>query len=124
MLGTTNEFVGHDRRVTYEASADILARAQRLVPALASARVIRGWAGLRPMTPDGLPVYDTIPDVPGFYVAVGHSGITLAPITGQVFLDLITKGRTDLPIAPYSLRRFTGADLEWARAPIKGAARH
>jgi glycine oxidase ThiO len=124
MLGTTNEFVGHDRRVTYEAGADILARAQRLVPALASARVIRGWAGLRPMPPDGLPIYDTIPDVPGFYVAVGHSGITLAPITAQVFLDLITKGRTDLPIAPYSLSRFTDADLEWARVPIKGAARH
>ena len=124
MIGTTNEFVGHDRRVTYEAGADVLARAQRLVPALAGARVIRGWAGLRPMTPDGLPIYDAVPQVPGFFVAVGHSGITLAPITGQVFLDLITKGRTDLPIGPYSLSRFTTADLEWTQEPIKGAVRH
>ncbi len=124
MVGTTNEFVGHDRRVTYEAGAEILARAARIVPALAGARVIRGWAGLRPMAPDGLPIYDAVPQVPGFFVAVGHSGITLAPITGQVFCDLITKGRTDLPIAPYSLSRFTNADLEWAREPIKGAARH
>jgi glycine/D-amino acid oxidase-like deaminating enzyme len=54
-------------------------------------------------------------------VAVGHSGITLAPITGQVFLDLITKGRTDLPIAPYRLGRFTPADFEWMREPVKGA---
>lgn len=124
MVGTTNEFVGHDRSVTYEAGAQILARAQRIVPALARARLIRGWAGLRPMAPDGLPIYDAVPQVPGFYVAVGHSGITLAPITGRVFLDLITKGRTDLPIAPYSLSRFTAADFEWMREPVKGAVRH
>jgi glycine/D-amino acid oxidase-like deaminating enzyme len=124
MLGTTNEFVGHDRRVTYEAGADILARARRLVPALAGARVIRGWAGLRPMSPDGLPIYDAVADVPGFFVAVGHSGITLAPITGQIFLDLITRGRSDLPVAPYSLSRFTSTDLEWMREPVKAVARH
>jgi glycine/D-amino acid oxidase-like deaminating enzyme len=124
MLGTTNEFVGHDRAVTYEAGADILARARRIVPALGAARVIRGWAGLRPMTPDGLPIYDAVPGVQGFYVAVGHSGITLAAVTGQVFLDLITKEHTDLPIAPYTLSRFTRADLEWMREPIKGAVRH
>ena len=124
MVGTTNEFVGHDRAVTYEAGAAILERSRRIVPALAGARVIRGWAGLRPMTPDGLPLYDAVPQVPCFFVAVGHSGITLAPITGQVFLDLITKGRTDLPISPYRLGRFTAADFEWMREPIKGAARH
>jgi glycine/D-amino acid oxidase-like deaminating enzyme len=124
MVGTTTEFVGHDRAVTYEAGAEILARSLRIVPALAGARVIRGWAGLRPMPPDGLPIYDAVPQVPGFYVAVGHSGITLAPLTGQVFLDLITKGRTDLPISPYGLGRFTAADLDWMKEPIKGAARH
>jgi glycine/D-amino acid oxidase-like deaminating enzyme len=124
IAGTTNEFVGHDRRVTYEAGADVLARARRVVPALARARVIRAWAGLRPMTPDGLPVYDAVPQVPGFLVAVGHSGITLAAITAQVFLDLVTKGRTDLPIAPYSLSRFTVADLAWMREPVKASARH
>jgi glycine/D-amino acid oxidase-like deaminating enzyme len=124
MVGTTNEFVGHDRHVTYEAGVALLARAQRLVPALAAARVIRGWAGLRPMAPDGLPIYDAVAEVPGFLVAVGHSGITLAPITGQVFLDLITKERTDLPIAPYSLSRFTDVDLAWTGEPIRGAVRH
>jgi sarcosine oxidase subunit beta len=113
MVGTTNEFVGPDRRVTYEAAARVLARARRVVPALAPARVIRGWAGLRPMSPDGLPVYAAVPEVPGFYVAVGHSGVTLAPITGQIFLDLITTGGTSVALAPYSLRRFTPADLEW-----------
>jgi hydrogen cyanide synthase HcnC len=124
MLGTTNEFVGHDRRVTYEAGRDVLARAARLVPALGRARVIRGWAGLRPMTPDGLPIYEAVAEVPGFFVAVGHSGITLAPITGQAFCDLITKGRTDLPIALYSLSRFTDTDLEWTPEPLKNTAAH
>jgi len=124
MIGTTNEFVGHDRAVTYEATGDILDRARRIVPALAGARLIRAWAGLRPMTPDGHPVYDAVRALPGFYIAVGHSGITLAAVTAQVFLDLITRGRTDLPIAPYSLARFTAADLEWMSHPVKGAVRH
>jgi len=124
MIGTTNEFVGHDRAVTYEASGEILARARRIVPALGGARVIRGWAGLRPMTPDGLPIYEAVHELPGFHVAVGHSGITLAAVTAQVFLDLITKGRTDLPLAPYGLGRFTAADLEWMSQPVKGAVRH
>lgn len=124
MVGTTNEFVGHDRTTTYAATRQILDRACRVVPAFARARVIRAWAGLRPMPPDGLPIYDQVVQLPGFYVAVGHSGITLAPITGQVFLDLITKGRTDLPIAPYGLGRFTEADFAWARQPIKGAVAH
>jgi sarcosine oxidase subunit beta len=124
MIGTTNEFVGHNRAITYEAGVDILRNARRILPALARARVIRGWAGLRPMTPDGLPIYDAIRQVPGFYVAVGHSGITLAAVTGQVFLDLITSGRTDLPIMAYRLGRFTSADLQWMREPLKGAVRH
>lgn len=75
------------------------------------------------MSPDGLPIYGAVPSVPGFFVAVGHSGVTLAPVTGQVFLDLITAGRTDLPIAPYGLDRFTEAHLEWVREPMKGTAR-
>jgi sarcosine oxidase subunit beta len=124
MIGTTNEFVGHDRSVTYEAAARVLARACRVVPALAHARVMRGWAGLRPMSPDGLPIYDAVAEVPGFLVAVGHSGVTLAPITAQVFLDLLTTGRTDLPIAPYRLGRFTAADLEWSRTSHKAAVGH
>src|SRR5262249_32164918 len=82
MLGTTNEFVGENRAVTYDAAAEIVTRARRIVPRLARARVIRGWAGLRPMPVDGLPIYDAVPEVAGFYVAVGHSGITLAAITG------------------------------------------
>lgn len=124
MVGTTNEFVGHDRSVTYEAGVRVLDRACQAVPALAGARVLRAWAGLRPMSPDGLPIYGAVPEVPGFYIAVGHSGITLAPITGQIFLDLITTGHTSLPVEPYGLARFTEPDYAWAREPVKGDARH
>lgn len=124
MVGTTNEFVGYDRSVTYEAGVRVLGRARQVVPALAGARVLRAWAGLRPMSPDGLPIYGAVPEVPGFFIAVGHSGITLAPITGQVFLDLITTGHTSLPVEPYGLARFTERDYAWAREPVKGDARH
>lgn len=124
MIGTTNEFVGFDRRVTYEASLAILGRAARIVPALARIRLVRAWAGLRPMSPDGQPIYGPVSGVSGFYVAVGHSGVTLAAVTGQVFLDLVTKGKTELPIEPYGLDRFGAAELEWMREPMKGAVAH
>ena len=91
-----------------------------LGPSDATDRLIRDGALFRrgrtlvpPRWAVGLPVYDAVPQVPGFLVAVGHSGITLAAITAQVFLDLVTKGRTDLPIAPYSLSRLTTAQLAW-----------
>jgi sarcosine oxidase subunit beta len=124
MVGTTNEFVGFDRRTTYEAGVAVIARAARVVPALARMRVVRAWAGLRPMSPDGQPIYGPVNGVSGFYVAVGHSGVTLAAVTGQVFLDLVTKGTTDLPIGPYQLDRFGPEGIEWMREPIKGAVAH
>jgi glycine/D-amino acid oxidase-like deaminating enzyme len=57
---------------------------------------------------DRLPIYDRVPDVEGFYIAEGHSGITLAPLTGKIFTDLVVQGKTDIDLSPYSLKRFAG----------------
>jgi glycine/D-amino acid oxidase-like deaminating enzyme len=63
-----------------------LARAVRFVPALADALLVRTWAGLRPWTPDRLPLVGPVPGRAGLFLASGHEGLglTLAPLTGEI----------------------------------------
>ena len=106
LMGVTNEKVGENTGVTIDMISRIAKQAIRIIPALQRARAIRFTAALRPMTPDRLPIYQKIDGVRNYYVAVGHSGITLAPITGKIFSELITQGKTDIPIDEYRLERF------------------
>jgi glycine/D-amino acid oxidase-like deaminating enzyme len=110
LCGETGDFVGLDRTVTPDAIRSVAQRVVRLLPALAKAQVLRSFAGLRPWPPDGLPFLGPVSSVPGFYVAVGHSGITLSPAYGKVISDLIVDGRTDVPIEPYNPCRFDGRE--------------
>jgi sarcosine oxidase subunit beta len=71
----------------------ILATAARQVPALSSVTVEHVWAGIRAMTADGQPILDRMPGLPDAYVAVGHSGITLAPIIGYLMAGFVVSGR-------------------------------
>jgi glycine oxidase len=97
VVGTTLEKVGFDNRVTLGGLAQILARADRVVPGLEHLPLARSWAGLRPGTPDGLPYLGPIPGWEHLYAATGHGrkGILLAPITGQVMARLIVEGEPD-----------------------------
>ena len=65
-------------------------------------------AGMRPMTPDGLPLLGFLPACRDIVLASGHAmlGVTLAPVTGAVVADLLTQGTTSLPIAPFTPDRF------------------
>src|SRR5215831_7663609 len=85
IAGATIEYEGFDRSVTAGGMKSILTGAISLVPALAKARVEETWAGLRPDTPDHLPILGPT-DYEGLLVATGHfrSGILLAPITAQL----------------------------------------
>lgn len=105
-LGTTHEEVGFDWSTTAEAYQQIRDYAARLVPATKDLRVVRHFAGLRPMPRDGLPILGPVPHVPGFYIATSHSGITLSPIHGKIISDLIVEGETDVPIEAYDPLRF------------------
>ncbi|MES1259654.1 MAG: FAD-dependent oxidoreductase, partial [Gemmatimonadota bacterium] len=62
----------------------------RNYPALATMEPVRTWAGLRPGTPDGLPIIGPEPRLPGLWYATGHgrNGILLSGITG----DLVARG--------------------------------
>lgn len=108
--GETGDFAGVDKATTLEAARYLAQRAIRTVPALARAQALRVFAGLRPWPPDGVPFLGPVRGVPGFYVAVGHSGVTLAAVYGKVLSELILDGTTAVPIAPYDPLRYAGAD--------------
>jgi glycine/D-amino acid oxidase-like deaminating enzyme len=82
--------------------------ASSLVPALRDAQVTEAWAGLRPGSPDGLPVLGQVPGRENIFIAAGHfrNGVLLAPITGKAMTALILNGREDPLIAPYRAERF------------------
>jgi len=109
LLGSSREIVGFDRTVNPEVIRAIVARAIRFFPCLHSIHAIRTYAGLRPFTPDHLPVIGEVDSIKGFYIATGHEGggIGLGPITGKLISQMITGQRPDLPVEQLSPSRFT-----------------
>jgi glycine oxidase len=104
LAGSTLEHVGFDRAVTASGLAAIGAAVARMTPALAAAPVERTWAGLRPESPDLLPSFGWVRE--GLLAATGHyrSGIMLAPVTGEIVLELL-RGRTGRDLSPFDPRR-------------------
>jgi glycine oxidase len=84
IVGSTMEHAGFNAVVTAEGMAAICRGAIGLLPALARCDPIRSWAGLRPMTPDGVPILGKEPGCEGLWYATGHgrNGILLSAITG------------------------------------------
>ncbi|MBG9447579.1 NAD(P)/FAD-dependent oxidoreductase [Cytobacillus firmus] len=69
----------------------------------------QAWCGMRPMTPDGLPIIGKAPSLNNLYIASGHamSGISMALSTGSVMSVLITKGMSDIDLTPFRPDRFS-----------------
>lgn len=105
-IGTSNKDAGYDTATRPEWLPPFLREAVHLLPALRNVNILRVFAHLRPMPPDRLPIYDRAPGLDGFFIAVGHSGITLAPLTGKIFTDWIVNGKPDMDLTPYALSRF------------------
>ncbi|MBI5579675.1 MAG: FAD-binding oxidoreductase [Deltaproteobacteria bacterium] len=108
LIGSTREFVGFDRRTTFDGIRTIASRIAPVIPALKRVPVIRTFGGLRPYTPDGLPILGKVAELEGFIMAAGHEGdgIALSAITGELIADLITTGRTQFPLEAFRLERF------------------
>jgi D-amino-acid dehydrogenase len=66
------------------------------------------WSGLRPCTPDGVPVISNAPPIDNLVIASGHAmlGVSLAPITGKLAAQLACRASTDFDLLPVSLSRF------------------
>ena len=106
--GATVEDVGFRPRTTARGLAGLRRMARTLVPALRSAPVASAWAGLRPGSPDGLPVLGPLPGWRNVSVASGHfrNGVLLAPITGKLIAQLVLEGRAEMPLSPFNPGRF------------------
>jgi glycine oxidase len=107
IAGSTLENAGFDKSITPAGLQKILAAAVEIMPALAEAPIVETWAGLRPDTPDHLPVIGPT-DVEGLLIATGHyrNGILLAPVTARLLCDWIVDGRASLSAEAYSPLRF------------------
>jgi len=105
-IGTTNEEVGFDASTTSEAGAALSAMVIRWMPALSEVKLVRQWAGLRILTPDGFSVYAESQSHPGAFVAVCHSGVTLAAAHAALLADAIATGRLPPSLDDFHHRRF------------------
>jgi glycine oxidase len=108
LAGATVEYVGFDKNVTAGALQKIIDAALQLAPALADAQIEETWAGLRPDSPDHLPIIGPT-DLDGLLVATGHfrSGILLAPITAQLIREWITTQNVSHDWTRFSPMRFS-----------------
>lgn len=108
IMGTTVEDAGFDSRPTAAVVARLLAQAAQLAPRLADATFVDAWAGLRPGTPDALPMIGRLGEWRGLSIATGHfrNGILLAPITGELIADLLLRRQPRLALDAFDPTRF------------------
>jgi glycine oxidase len=108
VIGSTMEEAGFQPEVTSAGLASIYAATISLCPSLVRSKVRRTWAGLRPVTPDGLPIVAPEPLVEGLWYATGHgrNGILLAGITGVIVQQLIDGLPPIFDLAAFSAERF------------------
>jgi glycine oxidase len=107
LAGATVEYVGFDKGTTAGGTEKILSAAIKLAPGLAAARIEETWAGLRPDSPDHLPILGPT-DLDGLLIATGHfrSGILLAPITAKLMREWITEQCFSVDLERFSPLRF------------------
>jgi glycine oxidase len=103
LVGSTLEDAGFDKSTDDATRLRLHAQAAELLPALASIQPIRHWAGLRPGSPDNIPVIDRHPDFDNVFVNTGHYryGVTMAPASAELLVDLMEGKPPALDPAPY-----------------------
>ncbi|HTX15344.1 MAG TPA: glycine oxidase ThiO [Candidatus Baltobacteraceae bacterium] len=117
VAGSTKEEAGFEKRVTAAGIRKVLEAAIELCPALADAEIVETWSGLRPGTPDDLPILGPT-DIAGLSVATGHyrNGILLAPVTAKLIRDWIVDGVA--PSHAFGAEAFS--PLRFDRSPSSG----
>ena len=108
LLGSTREFVGFNRENTLSGIRKIIRQTAAILPVLENFQVIRTFAGLRPYTPDGLPILGPVRSLDGFFMATGHEGdgIALSPVTGDLMARMLLGHKSHLPLDAFSPDRF------------------
>jgi len=109
LLGATIEEAGFDVRATAGGVSGLLAEGFRLSPALRDAVLREVRVGLRPGTPDDLPIIGET-GLPGLLLAAGlfRKGVLLAPVVAEAVASLASCSPPPVPLGPYSAGRFGG----------------
>lgn len=123
IAGSTLENAGYQKHVTPGGLQQILDGVLELVPGMARAEIVESWAGLRPGTPDNLPILGPT-DIEGLWVATGHyrNGILFTPVTAKLLRDWIVRGRVSMNTEAFSPLRF-GSEASGNDASRKASAR-
>jgi glycine oxidase ThiO len=107
LIGATVEKVGFDKRVIPEVILGMQHEAAKLFPHIAEMRIHESWAGLRPGSPDKLPLLGET-SVRGYFAATGHyrNGVLLAPITARIMANLISGEPAGCDVSRFDPKRF------------------
>lgn len=104
----TMELSGINARLETRRVRALERAAEREVPGVLDGTKLERWVGMRPITPDGLPILGKLPAAQNIYIATGHQmlGLTLAPSTGKAMAQLILEGQSEVDLGPFAADRF------------------
>ena len=107
-LAGTLELAGMDFSINAHRVDAMRKASSGYLPGLDEAKVIEVWRGLRPCTPDGLPIMGRSQDFENLILAAGHAmlGMSLGPITGKLVSQLVNRGETEVNVYPFRMERF------------------
>jgi sarcosine oxidase subunit beta len=107
-MSDKNEPSSYNTHVDWEFQEKVIEAALQRAPFLGEAKILRGWGGLYAVTPDENPIIGSVPEVKGFYCAIGFSGhgFQHGPPVGRILSQVIIKGKTSFDLSPFSSERF------------------
>ena len=114
LIGSTTEIKGFETHCSYPELRALVAGAIKALPMLKDVAIKRTWAGLRPGSPDELPILGPIPGIDGYLNACGHfrTGIVSSPITARIITDLVLGTPPPIDISPFLYERFLNPDFK------------
>ncbi len=108
LIGSTTEEMGFNTSPSHTQIKELCQGAAKAVPVLADVNIKRTWAGLRPGTPDEIPVLGPVEGLEGYINACGHfrTGILTSAVTGDIIKSLVMGTEPPVPLEPFLLSRF------------------
>jgi glycine/D-amino acid oxidase-like deaminating enzyme len=106
MIGESREDAGFDDATSPAVIKALAQRAVRTFPFLERVGIVRTWAALRVMAPDGLPIYEESREHPGAFACTCHSGVTLAAAHALHYARYVAEGRLPRELDRFSAARF------------------
>ena len=103
LAGSTTEDAGFDKSVTTDARKKLLESAHKLLPALTEKTLVGHWTGLRPGSPENIPVISRHPVFDNLYLNSGHHryGVTMAPGSAHLLSNMIMNTPQPFDVTPY-----------------------